>query len=745
MRKEEILARLNQIEEVRKRFNLQEVSTLLDEEGNDSQVQPLPLNKGISVIIPTYKGEGVISACLNSLLKQTIKQDLLQIIIIINGEKDGTEQIVVDYIKEHRMDQIVLLYSEVASAAVARNVGIQHADREYVVFVDDDDYISENFLLELYKHSMPDTVVISQIADVYPNGVIDFDNPINTQVKEATEQSGNNFQTLDKVATITACKLLPTKYLKNLEFDASLQSGEDIVFYAELYTRYDLDFKVVDTGKEVIYYRVIRDGSVSRKSMSYDFYVEQRLDVIERLNKFLATAGLPHTEIFIKQKIRAQAQFLNRFLLEYPGHHGTVMDDIRKRENEWIPYEVINRGFAEKLIISYCFPPYADTSGNVMAKRLRDMKGVVDVVYNRMDQVRDIDLSLNGLVDDLIENRISVDSYSSFSNWKAIEEFCKTGIERIGREKGYKEIYSRAMWPGSHFLAYFYKVENPAVKWTAEFSDPIILDIHGQTRTSAIGDKRFLKAANKRARKLHKLPKVKDNNLYFWCEYLPYLFADELIFTNRHQLTYMLDTFPVREVRGIIEKKAIISPHPTLPESYYHLAESDYEMDADKVNIAYFGAFYATRNLDDLFLGLDGVEEGLKQRVNLHIFTAKPDALIYDLKGTNLEELVKVSPYASYMEFLNLTTRFDCLVVNDAKTKGIKPINPYLPSKISDYLGSQTPVWGICEEGSILSEYSLEFKSMLGDLEQATAIFEQIIKHKYSKREQPVSVEEGLL
>ncbi|MGN1401794.1 MAG: glycosyltransferase family A protein [Bacillus sp. (in: firmicutes)] len=730
MRKEVVLARLDRIEELKKEFSLCDTKA----HSLETTVQPIPLQKGISVIIPTYKGEGVISTCLNSLLKQTIRKELVEIIIVMNGDKDGTEQLVSDFIRDNRMEQVVLLYSEEASAAVARNVGIRNATKEYTVFVDDDDYLSDNYLLEMYKHSKPETIVVSQIADVHPNGVTDYENPINAELKHAFSQAKADLLTLNKVASITACKLLPTQFLKSLAFDASLRSGEDIVFYAELYSKCNLEFLVIDPAKEAVYYRVIRHESVSRQAMSFDFYVNQRLDVIERLDGLLETADTTQTESYIKQKISAQFQFMNRFLIQHPDQRCQVINEVKRRHLTWVPYSIVNKGLAQKLVISYCFPPYRDTSSNVMAKRLRDMNEVVDVVYNKMDRVRDIDLSLNSLVDDLIENRIMIDSSAGFSDWKAIEEFCKIGMAKIGDEKKYKEIYSRAMWPGSHFLAYLYKMKNPEVKWTAEFSDPIIIDIHVQARTSAIGDKRFLKAANKRARKLHKLPKVKDNNLYFWCEYLPYLFADELIFTNRHQLTYMLDTFPVREVRGIIEKKAIISPHPTLPESYYHLAESDYEMDADKVNIAYFGAFYATRNLDDLFLGLDGVEEGLKQRVNLHIFTAKPDALIYDLKGTNLEELVKVSPYAGYMEFLNLTTHFDCLVVNDAKTKGSKPINPYLPSKISDYMGSQTPVWGICEEGSILSEYPLEYKSILGDLEQATAIFEQIIKQKNRKK-----------
>ena len=71
------------------------------------------------------------------------------------------------------------------------------------------------------------------------------------------------------------------------------------------------------------------------------------------------------------------------------------------------------------------------------------------------------------------------------------------------------------------------------------------------------------------------------------------------------------------------------------------------------------------------------------------------------------------------LEFLNLTTQFDVLVVNDAATTAHHEVNPYLPSKVADYRGSGTPVWAICEPGSVLATLDFEHRSDLGDVEQA--------------------------
>jgi hypothetical protein len=73
-----------------------------------------------------------------------------------------------------------------------------------------------------------------------------------------------------------------------------------------------------------------------------------------------------------------------------------------------------------------------------------------------------------------------------------------------------------------------------------------------------------------------------------------------------------------------------------------------------------------------------------------------------------------------------LTTKFDCLIVNDAHKKG--EINPYLPSKVSDYLGSGTDIWALYEENSTLSKLDLKYKSINGDIESTKKTLKQIIK-----------------
>ena len=50
--------------------------------------------KGITIITPAYKCEDYILNLLNSLNKQSIDFNLFEILIVINGERDNTENIV---------------------------------------------------------------------------------------------------------------------------------------------------------------------------------------------------------------------------------------------------------------------------------------------------------------------------------------------------------------------------------------------------------------------------------------------------------------------------------------------------------------------------------------------------------------------------------------------------------------------------------------------------------------------------
>ena len=93
----------------------------------------------------------------------------------------------------------------------------------------------------------------------------------------------------------------------------------------------------------------------------------------------------------------------------------------------------------------------------------------------------------------------------------------------------------------------------------------------------------------------------------YLCELLPFLFADEIIFTNENQQKIMINKFPLEDngninnLKDFIIERSVINPQPTLNKDAYESFKSNYELNDEYINFAYFGLFYGTRNFEDVF------------------------------------------------------------------------------------------------------------------------------------------------
>ena len=99
----------------------------------------------VSVIIPVYNAEQYIVECVESLLKQSLKD--FELILIDDGSTDNSLGICKSFA---RWDNRVRWYHQAnAGVSVARNRGIQEAKGEYICFVDSDDIVAPDFLEHL--------------------------------------------------------------------------------------------------------------------------------------------------------------------------------------------------------------------------------------------------------------------------------------------------------------------------------------------------------------------------------------------------------------------------------------------------------------------------------------------------------------------------------------------------------------------------------------------------------------------
>jgi hypothetical protein len=381
----------------------------------------------------------------------------------------------------------------------------------------------------------------------------------------------------------------------------------------------------------------------------------------------------------------------------------------------------------DTLVISYKFPPSNDINGIVLAKRIINAKSVVDVILNKVDEDEHTNF-------DEIERYINNRFYTSVDyigdTVKAIFEFNQQGLDIIG-DKEYKKIYSSSWALSNHFLALEYKFKHPDVFWTAEFSDPLSRGMDGKLKEHGkLNNDEYIDKVNSKIKEHDPNLKLLENpTIYTISEYLTYIFADKIVFTNINQKEMMLELYD-ENIKEIVENKAEIAQHPTLEKKYYHLVEKEYPLNHEDVNIAYFGNFYyAKRHFEALFYAYESLNHKFKDRIKLHIFINDDALLKMAMNDLTFKENVIIQKPLDYFEFLNATTQFDILLVNDAITEGSFKVNPYIPSKLSDYRGSGSDIWSIYENGSQLSKEDAKYKSSATDFNQTREVLINILKY----------------
>lgn len=423
-------------------------------------IQTVSYNKGISVVIPSYKGEKTIIRCLDSLYLQSLDASMFEVIIALNGERDATRDKINKYLEECPSLNVRALELDLTGASYARNQAIKQAKFSHITFVDDDDYINEDYLFNLWDQAQYDNIGLTGVVDIVDGTNVYKESLITNQLLKASQKDTLTYNDVTSVLTMNACKIAPTYMVKSVLYNENLKSGEDVVYWSKLLTKFQPNIHLTENFGSAVYYRVITDNSVSRQQESYDFNVSQRLKVISDL--ILLLDGTKQQDIFIQSKISAQSGFIKRFLIKNESLYSQFQNEViaLNLQNNFI--NEINSHFTDRLVISYCFAPYADTSAVVMSKRINKMKKPVDVISNSMSNVRSRDESLNQIASFNIGRHIELKAPQSFSNWDAIVKFSEMIVQEVGRiisKRGvYKEIYSRAMWPASHFAAALIKV-----------------------------------------------------------------------------------------------------------------------------------------------------------------------------------------------------------------------------------------------------------------------------------------------
>jgi len=348
------------------------------------------------------------------------------------------------------------------------------------------------------------------------------------------------------------------------------------------------------------------------------------------------------------------------------------------------------------IVFAYNWSPFADVSAYVATRRLDDIAALGNmtvswkVVSANMSNIRSKDPLYEMFYANRKINEHTILSGPAYFSEMAQHRWAEAAFKAMKKTNA-GVLYSRSMFAGSHEAAYTYKKEHPEAVWYAEFSDPVAFDVTGNLRNT-VG---------------HYEGEYEWLNSYWWqIEEWVYSLADVILFNNPLQAKFMLSHHGGASALRA-ESHFTILPHPVMEAKWTDVVPAAYDLEPNHVNIGYFGSFYETRSPTDLWSLVDD------PRVCLHLFGPG----MTDLNPPHPER-VRLNPPVDYLRFLAIASTMDFLVISDVQYP--ESVNPYLPSKLSDYLAVKVPIVALVDDGSALSQidqpmvlYRTEFDSYL--------------------------------
>lgn len=241
-----------------------------------------------SVIIPVYKAEKTLRRCVDSLLNQNYSD--MELILVNDGSPDGSGSICEEY--ADRYPCVVYIDKPNGGVSTARNAGLDAATGEYVLFVDSDDYVSEDYfrtLDNLAADRKDDLLMFSYIV---------------TDGKHSQPKIAELFQADDAEKSVPMfSRMLYTKSINHpvtkryirriiedhhIRFPENLYIGEDKCFNLH----YVMQCTSCLVSPETLYYvSVENDQSLSRK-IRPDLY--QQLEMVNtRVQQIIQDADIP--------------------------------------------------------------------------------------------------------------------------------------------------------------------------------------------------------------------------------------------------------------------------------------------------------------------------------------------------------------------------------------------------------------------------------------------------------------------
>ena len=265
----------------------------------------------ISIIVPIYNSERYLTACLDSITKQTYTD--FEVICVNDGSTDGSEHIIRGF--EARDSRFRYYVKNHTNAGEARNIGLKYARGEYLYFMDSDDLLVPTILEELIvitKEQNPDIVIFQY--KLLDNSTQTFSESVYGIGSEQYLYDSTNaleIRKLDVTNIAVWNKLYSVAFVKRYDIHFKSHASLNDVYFSWLAL---MNAKSVILHKKVgIYYRINSGNSISDNLFQTSQII---IDAFAEVNEFAISNNLweKFRYSLLKQELDQISEFKDRLL-----------------------------------------------------------------------------------------------------------------------------------------------------------------------------------------------------------------------------------------------------------------------------------------------------------------------------------------------------------------------------------------------------------------------------------------------
>ena len=243
------------------------------------------MNPKLTVITPNFNKGDAVRECVQSVLNQSFEN--WELIFVDDGSTDGSFEIAIETAKGDERCLFLKNTTGIKGGNAARNLGIEKAKSEFIVFLDSDDLMTENCMTDRLQdfEAIPNLDYL-----VYPMGVFNDKIGDSDFISNLPKPESDLHRFLNRdIVWLISGPIWKRKALKSLgSFDLSLHSQQDYDLHVRALIA---DLKYQYFHKEPnIFYRQNIDSIPRKTSQSVDHF-RQRFQMILRHRDLLENAG----------------------------------------------------------------------------------------------------------------------------------------------------------------------------------------------------------------------------------------------------------------------------------------------------------------------------------------------------------------------------------------------------------------------------------------------------------------------